>query len=66
MLETSLGSIARLKSFEEAVLPEDKPEETHVPPQSWPDKGGIEFRSVTASHRFVILTHHNSQILTRA
>lgn len=59
MLETSLGSIARLKSFEEAVVPEDKPEEIHVPPQSWPDQGGVEFRNVTASHRFVCFLHHN-------
>lgn len=48
MLETSLGSIARLKSFEEAVEPEDKPEECVVPDTNWPAQGQIQFRNVSA------------------
>ncbi|KAJ4303189.1 hypothetical protein N0V90_002082 [Kalmusia sp. IMI 367209] len=49
-LETSLGAIARLKSFEQTVIPEDRPEERDEPPASWPDKGKIEFKNVTASY----------------
>ncbi|UNI23117.1 hypothetical protein JDV02_008955 [Purpureocillium takamizusanense] len=50
MLETSLGSIARLMSFEATVKPEDKPGETYQPPPSWPERGAVEFRQVTAVH----------------
>jgi ATP-binding cassette, subfamily C (CFTR/MRP), member 1 len=50
LFETSLGAIARLKSFEAAIKPEDKAEESQQPPSSWPDCGGIEFRNVTASY----------------
>lgn len=49
-VETSLGAIARLKNFEETVIPEDKPEESGAVPVSWPDQGAIEFRDVTASY----------------
>lgn len=48
MLETSLGSIARLKGFEEAVQPEDKAEECVVPDSDWPAQGHIQFRNVSA------------------
>ncbi|KAL3958373.1 hypothetical protein ACCO45_006535 [Purpureocillium lilacinum] len=50
MLETSLGSIARLMSFEATVKPEDRSGETYQPPPSWPERGAIEFRQVTAVH----------------
>ena len=49
-LETSLGAIARLKNFEQTTTPEDKSEESGTPPSSWPEKGKIEFRDVTASY----------------
>jgi ATP-binding cassette subfamily C (CFTR/MRP) protein 1 len=49
-LETSLGAIARLKNFEQTTTPEDKSEESVTPPSSWPEKGKIEFRDVTASY----------------
>ncbi len=52
-LETSLGSIARLRDFERDVLPEAKDGEDHEPPSNWPDQGQIEFRDVTVSHRSV-------------
>ncbi|KAK0620016.1 hypothetical protein B0T14DRAFT_222654 [Immersiella caudata] len=48
--ETSLGAIARLKSFETAVKPEDKVEGTQQPPTNWPSCGSIEFRNVTMSY----------------
>ncbi|KAH8658409.1 hypothetical protein BX600DRAFT_469082 [Xylariales sp. PMI_506] len=49
-LETSLGAIARIKSLEATLEPEDKPGEDFVPAQEWPDKGAIEFRDVTAAY----------------
>jgi hypothetical protein len=35
------------------VQPEARAEEIHEPPPNWPDRGGIEFRNVTASHKLV-------------
>lgn len=55
LFETSLGAIARLKSFEENVRPEDLAVETCEPPPSWPEEGQIEMRNVTASHRFDVM-----------
>lgn len=49
-LETSLGAIARLKSFESDVASENLPRETEIPPANWPDKGRIEFSGVTAAY----------------
>lgn len=50
MLETSLGSIARLRDFESTVKPEDDIDQVCEPPSGWPDLGAIEFRNVTASY----------------
>jgi hypothetical protein len=50
MLETSLGSIARLKDFEITVTPEDNMEQFFEPPADWPNAGAIQFRNVTASY----------------
>ncbi len=50
MLETSIGAVARLKTFGEAVQPEDLPGETVVPPEEWPQLGRIEIRDLSASY----------------
>ncbi|KAF3026419.1 hypothetical protein E8E14_010909 [Neopestalotiopsis sp. 37M] len=50
MLETSLGSIARLRDFEATVQPEDGIQQTRQQPSNWPESGRIEFRNVTASY----------------
>jgi ABC-type multidrug transport system fused ATPase/permease subunit len=50
-LETSLGAIARLKKFTEKVEREDKEEETLEPSQTWPGRGIIDLRNVSASYR---------------
>ena len=50
MMETSLGAITRLKEFEEATLPEQKPGEDKIPAEEWPGYGGIEFRNVAAGY----------------
>ena len=49
-LETSLGAIARLKSFDEGMVPEDNEAENVVPPEDWPSRGAIEFKDVSASY----------------
>jgi ATP-binding cassette subfamily C (CFTR/MRP) protein 1 len=49
-VETSLGSIARIKNFEETTPSENQPEESETPPQSWPEKGKIEFKDISASY----------------
>lgn len=48
MLETSLGSIARLKAFEAAVKPEDRAEECVVASAQWPANGAIQFNNLSA------------------
>ncbi|EEA22217.1 hypothetical protein TMatcc_008346 [Talaromyces marneffei ATCC 18224] len=50
-LETHIGSIARVKIFNEAVKSEDlEPENRPVPP-AWPSQGAIEFNGVSAGYR---------------
>lgn len=52
VLETSLGAIARTKSFAEQTPNENRPEEDLVPNEEWPSKGVIEFRGVSASYGY--------------
>ncbi|KAL1961482.1 hypothetical protein VTN77DRAFT_1839 [Rasamsonia byssochlamydoides] len=51
-LETSLGAIARTRSFEMKMpAEEDKAGEDYIPPEpSWPARGAIEICSVSASY----------------
>jgi ABC-type multidrug transport system fused ATPase/permease subunit len=50
-LETSLGAIARIKSLEATLMPEDKDGEDFVTVEEWPQKGAIEFEEVTAAYK---------------
>ncbi|KAI3326783.1 putative ABC transporter [Xylariaceae sp. AK1471] len=50
-LETSLGAVARCKSFEMGTASEDKPSEIEQPPPDWPSAGQLVFEDVTASYR---------------
>lgn len=50
-LETSLGAIARIKTLEETLTPEDQESEKFEPTEEWPQKGAIEFREVTAAYK---------------
>ncbi|OTB13269.1 hypothetical protein K445DRAFT_24767 [Daldinia sp. EC12] len=50
LLETSLGAITRLKSFEKEAGSENKDWEDIIPPEEWPQKGQISFRRVSASY----------------
>ncbi|KAI8655282.1 hypothetical protein NCS57_01276500 [Fusarium keratoplasticum] len=48
-LETSLGAIARLKSFISSTPDENKPAEKEAP-TDWPTEGGIEIDNITAAY----------------
>ncbi|KAL4952600.1 P-loop containing nucleoside triphosphate hydrolase protein [Aspergillus filifer] len=50
-LETHIGSIQRIKSFTETVQSENLPAENDSVPPSWPAKGNIEFKSLSAEYR---------------
>ncbi|KAI1293173.1 putative ABC transporter [Xylaria venustula] len=50
-METSIGSIARLKSLETSTLPEGQNVPTLESAENWPIKGQIEFKDVTASYQ---------------
>ncbi|KAI5922440.1 ABC multidrug transporter [Camillea tinctor] len=50
LLETSIGAIGRLKSFDETVKTEDRDEETIIPPPEWPQRGAIELNGASASY----------------
>ncbi|KAI1930027.1 hypothetical protein LOZ60_001286 [Ophidiomyces ophidiicola] len=50
-LETHIGAIARIKVFNETMVPEDKESENSTPPTNWPGEGGIEFNNVSAEYR---------------
>jgi ABC-type multidrug transport system fused ATPase/permease subunit len=51
LLETSLGAVSRLKTFGETTATEDLPGEDVIPPSSWPERGMIEIKDVSASFR---------------
>ncbi|KAL4875611.1 P-loop containing nucleoside triphosphate hydrolase protein [Aspergillus karnatakaensis] len=50
-LETSIGAIARLKTFNETVAPEDREEEDIVPDESWPEQGLVQLNGVSARYK---------------
>ncbi|KAK4164429.1 canalicular multispecific organic anion transporter 1 [Cladorrhinum sp. PSN259] len=50
MLETSIGAIARLKTFGETVESEIKEGEDLIPPPEWPSRGAIEINNVSAAY----------------
>ncbi|KAK3360588.1 ABC transporter [Lasiosphaeria hispida] len=49
-LETHIGSVARLRSFTETTVGEDRPEERDTPPPGWSFGGDIEFRGLEAGY----------------
>lgn len=50
LLETSLGAVHRLKTFSEKVKSESQPGEDVIPEFSWPQRGEIEIKGVSASY----------------
>jgi ABC-type multidrug transport system fused ATPase/permease subunit len=49
-LETCLGAVARLKTFNDTVKPEDREEEDIVPVEPWPRNGVVELKGVSATY----------------
>ncbi|KAE9983445.1 hypothetical protein EG328_009937 [Venturia inaequalis] len=49
-LETSLGAIARVKSFAATTPSENKPTNTSSPPPEWPTSGAVEFRNISVQY----------------
>ncbi len=49
-LETSIGAIARLKSFAEDTPCENLPSELGEVPENWPERGNISIRNLFASY----------------
>lgn len=53
VLETSVGAVARVRSFAEETANENLPGESHAPPDNWPEKGSISIENVTAAYMYV-------------
>ncbi|KAJ4414299.1 hypothetical protein N0V82_008028 [Gnomoniopsis sp. IMI 355080] len=67
LLETSIGAVSRLKSFSDNTAAEDLPGETVVPPASWPEKGRIEIRDVSATYgdSGILASQESESIMSR-
>lgn len=50
-LETSIGALARLKSFEAETPSEHLPRECYTPTNAWPSEGKIQFLNLALSYR---------------
>lgn len=50
LLETSLGAVARIKTFSEKVPAEDIPGQDVTPPEEWPQSGEVQINGVSASY----------------
>ncbi|KAJ4993969.1 Canalicular multispecific organic anion transporter 1-like protein 2 [Stagonosporopsis vannaccii] len=62
-LETSIGAVARLKTFSEKVQPEHQPGEDVVPPVEWPQSGSMVIQNVSASHSSVPISDTEKAVL---
>lgn len=47
-VETCIGSVVRIKKFDETTVSEHLPQEKNEPPADWPYNGKIEFSDMTA------------------
>lgn len=68
VMETSLGSVARVKAFVETTPSEPISATPIQTPAEWPSKGRIEFRNVTCSYQQVLAssTLRNPPLLIRS
>lgn len=57
LLETSLGGIARIKSFATRTPCEDLEAEAEQLPPEWPSRGVVSFNNICASYRSVVYLH---------
>jgi ATP-binding cassette subfamily C (CFTR/MRP) protein 1 len=53
--EISLGAVARIKSLEEDIPSESRPEESRVPPEDWPSAGKVEIENIMVSYKCVLI-----------
>lgn len=53
LLETSLGAVARIKSFSEDTPSELLEAENGDPGKEWPQQGAVEFKDVGVKYRYV-------------
>lgn len=51
LLETSIGAVSRIKSLSDKTAPEDLPGEDFQPPITWPERGIIKVKNISASYR---------------
>lgn len=58
-IETSLGSVERLRSFENNTPEEEEPEDPEAVEAAWPSEGRLELNSITASYK----TPHRTSLL---
>ncbi|KAH8125146.1 hypothetical protein FP744_10009586 [Trichoderma asperellum] len=49
-LETSLGAVTRIKTFEETTPSELLPHENYTPPEEWPSQGSLEFVELSVQY----------------
>lgn len=52
-LETSLGAVTRIKTFEETTPSELLPHEDYTPPEEWPSQGSLEFIDLSVQYEYV-------------
>lgn len=50
ILETSIGSIQRVREFVKGTPSEHRPGESYDPPRGWPQYGKVQLRNVSASY----------------
>ncbi|PWY91611.1 P-loop containing nucleoside triphosphate hydrolase protein [Aspergillus sclerotioniger CBS 115572] len=65
-LETSLGAIARTRSFEMKTPSEHHAEETFIPPRAWPLHGDIDITSLSVSYDDVTRALDNINLSIKA
>ncbi|CAG8415715.1 unnamed protein product [Penicillium salamii] len=49
-LETSIGAVSRIRSYEQQTATEDLASETHVIAENWPQNGCVEIYNLSASY----------------
>lgn len=49
-LETSIGAVSRIRSYEQQTLTEDLDSETQIVAEDWPQKGCVEIHNLSASY----------------
>ena len=52
-LETSIGAVARIRSYTQQATTEDLVSETEVVAENWPQWGGVEISGLSASYEYV-------------